>query len=68
MYAFLEDVVLVDETRVCVNRKVQLWRQPLEFKVLNLVEPKTGYIRCDFIGVGYKERTTSLGGKNSVQE
>ena len=35
-----DDVVLVDESRIGVNRKLELWRYTLESKVLDLVGPK----------------------------
>ena len=37
---FADDVVLVDESRIGVNQKLELWRQTLESKVLDSVELK----------------------------
>ena len=45
---FADDVVLVDESRVGVNRKLELWRQTLESKGFRLSRTKTEYMRCDF--------------------
>jgi Reverse transcriptase (RNA-dependent DNA polymerase) len=37
---FTDDVVLIDESRIEVNQKLELWRQTLESNVLDLVGPK----------------------------
>ena len=60
---FADDVVLVDETRVGVNRKLELWRQTLESKGFRLSRTKTEYMRCDFSGVGCEEENVSLEGQ-----
>ena len=41
---FADDVVLVDESRVGVNRKLELWRRTLESKGFRLSRTKT-YVR-----------------------
>ena len=41
-------VVLVDESQVGVNRKLELWRQTIESKGFRLSRTKTEYMRCDF--------------------
>jgi len=41
---FADDVVLVDESRVGVNRKLELWRRTLESKGFILSRTKTEYI------------------------
>jgi hypothetical protein len=51
---FVDDVVLVDETKAGVNRKLELWRQTLESKGFRL--SKTKYMQFDFSGVGGKDR------------
>ena len=38
---FADDVVLVDESQAEVNRKLELWRQTLEFKGFRLSRTKT---------------------------
>jgi hypothetical protein len=38
---FVDDVVLIDESRIGVDQKLELWRQTLELKVLDLVGLKT---------------------------
>ena len=45
---FADDVVLVDESSVGVNRKLQLWRRTLESKGFRLSRTKTEYMMCDF--------------------
>ena len=37
---FVDDVVLVDESRAEVNRKLELWRHTLESKGSDLVGPR----------------------------
>ena len=60
---FADDVVLVDETRAGVNRKLELWRQTLESKGFRLSRTKTEYMRCDFSGVGGEDGDVSLEGQ-----
>jgi hypothetical protein len=38
---FEDDVVLVDETRVGVNRKLELWRQTLKSKAIRISRTNT---------------------------
>jgi hypothetical protein len=57
---FADDVVLVDESHVGVNRKVELWRQTLESKGFRVSRTKTEYMRCDFGTATYEEREVSL--------
>jgi hypothetical protein len=45
---FADDVVLVNESREGVNRKLELWRQTLESKGFRISRTKTEYMRCDF--------------------
>jgi hypothetical protein len=37
---FIDDVVLVDESWECVNRKLKLWRQTLESKGFRISRTK----------------------------
>ena len=60
---FADDVVLVDKTRVGVNRKLELWRQTLESKGFRLSRTKTEYMWCDFSGVRCEDEGVSLGGQ-----
>lgn len=45
---FADDVVLVNECRPIVNRKLELWRKIIVQRILELVELKQKYMRCDF--------------------
>ena len=45
---FADDVVLVDESRAGVNRKLELWRRTLESKGFRLSRTKTEYMMFDF--------------------
>ena len=60
---FADDVVLVDETRAGVIRKLEIWRQTLESKGFRLSRIKTGYMRCNFSGVGGEDGDVSLEGQ-----
>ena len=48
---FADDVVLVDESRTGVERKLEVWRNTLESKGFKLSRTKTEYMRCNFTGV-----------------
>jgi hypothetical protein len=45
---FADDVVLVDESRMGVDQKLELWRRTLEAKGFRLSRSKTEYMKCDF--------------------
>ena len=45
---FADDVVLVNESRAGVNRKLELWRRTLESNGFRLSRTKTEYMMCDF--------------------
>jgi hypothetical protein len=51
---FVVDVVLIDEIRVRVNIKLELWRQTLESQGFRLSGTKTGYMRSNFSVGGVK--------------
>ena len=45
---FAENIVLVAETKVEVNTKLELWREALESKGLKISWNKTEYLECNF--------------------
>ena len=45
---FADDIVLVVETKVEVNAKLEHWREALESKGLKISSNKTEYIECNF--------------------
>jgi hypothetical protein len=45
---FANDVVLVDDSGMGINKKLELWRQTLELKGYRLSKTKTDYMRCSF--------------------
>ena len=45
---FADYIVLIDETRVRVNAKLELWRQSLESRAFRLSRTKTEYMECKF--------------------
>jgi hypothetical protein len=60
---FVDDVVLVDESQVEVNRKLELWRQTLESKGFRVSRTKTEYMRCNFGNATHEEGEMSLEGQ-----
>ena len=45
---FVDDIVLIDESRAGVNAKLELWRQTLEARGFKLSKSKTEYMECRF--------------------
>jgi hypothetical protein len=60
---FADDVVLVDDSRTGVNRKLELWRRTLESKGFRLSRTKTEYMRCSFSSTRHEEGEVSLDGQ-----
>jgi hypothetical protein len=52
---FVDDVILVDESRTGVDQKLELWRRILEAKCFRLSRPKTEYMKCDFSATTQEE-------------
>ncbi|KAJ4774896.1 Craniofacial development protein 2 [Rhynchospora pubera] len=48
---FADDVVLVDESKTEVDRKLELWIRTLESKGFRLSRTKTEYMGCEFSGI-----------------
>jgi hypothetical protein len=46
----VDDVVLIDESRIGVDQKLELLRQTLESKGFRLSRTKIEYMRCQFSG------------------
>ncbi|KAG2634829.1 hypothetical protein PVAP13_2NG330109 [Panicum virgatum] len=65
---FADDVVLVDESRAGVNRKLELWRRTLESKGFRLSRTKTEYMMCDFSATRHEGEDVSLDGQVVVQK
>jgi hypothetical protein len=60
---FADDVVLVDDSRTGVNRKLELWRQTLESKGFRLSRTKNEYMMCGFSTTRCEEEEVSLDGQ-----
>ena len=60
---FAHDVVLVDESRTRVNRKLEPWRRTLESKGFRLSRTKTEYMMCDFSATMHEGGDVSLDGQ-----
>jgi hypothetical protein len=52
---FADDVVLIDDRRAGVKRKLELWRRTLESKGFRLSRTKTEYMRCSFSTTRHEE-------------
>ena len=59
---FADDVVLVDNSRAGVNRKLELWRQTLESKGFRLSRTEIEYMMCCFNTTRCEEEEVSLDG------
>ena len=64
---FADDVVLVDENRAGVNRKLELWRRTLESKGFRLSRTKTEYMMCDFSATRHERGDVSLDGSGGPE-
>ena len=60
---FADDVVLVDESRAGLNRKLELWRRTLESKGFRLSRTKIEYMMCDFSTTMHEGGDVSLDGQ-----
>ena len=60
---FFTDDVLVDESRVGVNSKLELWRRTLESKGFRFSKIKTEYMMCDFSATRHEGGDVSLDGQ-----
>ena len=45
---FIDDIVLIDESREGANTKLELWRSTLESQGFRLSRSKTEYLHCQF--------------------
>jgi hypothetical protein len=52
---FVDDVVLVDESRTRVDQKLKLWRRTLEAKGFRVSRSKMVYMKCDFSATTQEE-------------
>ncbi|XP_070040344.1 uncharacterized protein [Nicotiana tomentosiformis] len=58
---FVDDIVLIDETRGDVNERLDLWMKALESKGFELSRTKTKYLECKFSSVtGEADRVVRL--------
>jgi hypothetical protein len=60
---FADDVVLIDESRAEVNRKLELWRHTLESKGFRLSMTKIEYMMCVFSVSRHEDGDVSLDGQ-----
>jgi hypothetical protein len=60
---FADDVVLVDESRMGVDQKLELWRRTLETKCFRLSMSKTECMKCDFSATTHEEGDVRLDGQ-----
>jgi hypothetical protein len=57
---FADDVVLIDESIIGVDQKLELWRQTFESKSFILSMTKTKYMRYQFNGENSDDEDVSL--------
>jgi hypothetical protein len=48
---FIDDVILMNESMIGVDQKLELWRRTLEAKGFRLSRYKTEYLKCDFSAI-----------------
>jgi hypothetical protein len=60
---FVDDVVLVDESRMGADQKLELWRRTLETKGFMLSRSKTEYMKCDFSAIAQEEGDVRVDGQ-----
>jgi hypothetical protein len=60
---FIDDVILVDESRTEVDQKLELWRRTLETKSFKFSRSKTKYMKCDFSATIQEEGNVRLNGQ-----
>jgi hypothetical protein len=60
---FIDDVVLMNESRTGIDQKLKLWRRSLEGKCFRLSKSKTEYIKCDFRTTTQEEGNVRLDSK-----
>jgi len=60
---FADDMVLVDESREGVNRKLELWKHTLESKGFRLSRIKTEYMMCLFSVTRHEDGDVTLDGQ-----
>ena len=61
---FADDIVLVTETKVEVNTKLELWREALKSNGLKISRNKTEYMEYNFSkNQGMNERVVSIEGQ-----
>jgi hypothetical protein len=60
---FTDDMVLIDESRIGVDQKLELWRQTLELKKFRLSRTKIEYMRCQFSEKNSNNGDVSLDGR-----
>jgi hypothetical protein len=60
---FIDDVVLMDESRTEVDQKLELWRRILEAKGFRFSRSKIEYMKCDFSATTQEEGDVRLYGQ-----
>ena len=60
---FADGVVLVDESSIGIDIKLELWRKTLELKGFRFSWTKTEYMRCDLSGARADDGDVRLDGQ-----
>jgi hypothetical protein len=60
---FTDDVMLIDESKIRIDQKLELWRQTLESKDFRLGRTKIEYMMCQFSRKNSDDGDVSLDGR-----
>lgn len=60
---FADDVVLINESKIGVDKQLKFWRQTLKSKDSRLSRTKTEYTKCEFSGVRSDDENVTLFGQ-----
>ncbi|XP_078173285.1 uncharacterized protein LOC144567105 [Carex rostrata] len=60
---FANDAVLIDESRIRVDRQLELWKHTLESNGFRLSRTKIEYMRCEFSCVRLDDGDVTLAGQ-----
>jgi hypothetical protein len=60
---FIDNVVLMDDSRTEIDQKLKLWRRTLKAKDFSLSRSKIEYMKCDFSATTLEEGDVRLDGQ-----
>jgi hypothetical protein len=60
---FIDNVILMDDSRTEIDQKLKLWRRTLKAKDFSLSRSKIEYMKCDFSATTLEEGDVRLDGQ-----